>query len=107
MATWNLDGLDDGPDYIAVTAMLASACPFCPEEILPGDSITQRRPGEEWCHRACAFAEDDREEHNHDLGINLAVSRRFRRRAYRDRHGRLRTRAGLRPLKRKQRVPTR
>lgn len=98
MAVWD-------QDYYPIAARETSACPFCPEDIHPGDAITQRRPGEPCCHLACAALEDDREEHGHDLTQHMAASRRFRRRVYRDRHGRLRTRAGLRPLKRKQRVP--
>lgn len=53
--------LDDGPEYVAVKAMLSSACPFCPNEIIRGDAITQRKPGEAWCHIGCAYAQDEEE----------------------------------------------
>lgn len=91
-------------EYVRIAARETSACPFCPEDIYPGDAITQRRPGEPCCHIGCAYEEDEREEEDHDLPTHLAASYRMRRRVRRDFHGRKRRRAGLRPLKRKQRV---
>lgn len=92
-------------DYFPIAARETSACPFCPEDIHPGDAITQRRPGEPCCHIGCAYEQDDTEENEQRERAEAAAIRKgFRRRVYRSHHGRRRALAGLRPLKRKQRV---
>lgn len=83
--------LEETPEHISVVAMLASLCPHCTEEILPGDAITQRQPHEPWCHIGCAYEQDERDADPFTL---TRERREWRNRARRQARGRRLPRSG-------------